>query len=182
MSGPGGPAVLEVVDPSTAALLTTVPAVDAAGTDAAVARSVAAFDSWRRVAPADRARLLRRFADEVDADAGHLADLEVAEAGHLLDAARWEAGNVRDVLEYFAGAVERHLGDQIPVAGGVDVTFHEPLGVTGVIVPWNFPMPIAAWSTAPALAAGNTVGLKPPEQTPLTALRLAELALRRRIA
>ncbi|WP_459642465.1 aldehyde dehydrogenase family protein [Kineococcus sp. NUM-3379] len=169
---------MEVLDPSTSAVLTTVPAADVAAVDAAVARAAAAFRTWREVAPADRARLLRRFAEEVDADTEHLAGLEVAEAGHLLTAARWEAGNVRDVLHYFAGAAERHLGDQIPVAGGIDVTFHEPLGVTGVIVPWNFPMPIAAWSAAPALAAGNTVVVKPAEQTPLTALRLAELALR----
>src|SRR5213078_4755058 len=81
------------------------------------------------------------------------------------------------VLDYYAGAPERLTGRQIPVPGGVDVTFHEPLGVVGVIVPWNFPMPIAGWGFAPALAAGNTVVLKPAELTPLTALRLAELAL-----
>jgi acyl-CoA reductase-like NAD-dependent aldehyde dehydrogenase len=104
--------------------------------------------------------------------------LEVANAGHTIGNARWEAGNVRDVLHYYAAAPERLIGQQIPVAGGLDVTFHEPLGVVGVIVPWNFPMPIAGWGFAPALAAGNTVVLKPAELTPLTAIRLGELALR----
>jgi acyl-CoA reductase-like NAD-dependent aldehyde dehydrogenase len=129
------------------------------------------------VAPGDRARLLRRFADAVDGAIEELAMLEVANSGHTITNARWEAGNVRDVLEYYAGGPERHLGQQIPVPGGVDLTFHEPLGVVGIIVPWNFPMPIAGWGLAPALAAGNTVVMKPAELTPLTALRLGELAL-----
>jgi acyl-CoA reductase-like NAD-dependent aldehyde dehydrogenase len=121
--------------------------------------------------------VLRRFAAVVDAHLEELALLEVRNAGHTIGNARWEAGNVRDVLDYYAGAPERLTGRQIPVPGGLDVTFHEPLGVVGVIVPWNFPMPIAGWGFAPALAAGNTVVLKPAELTPLTALRLAELAL-----
>jgi acyl-CoA reductase-like NAD-dependent aldehyde dehydrogenase len=129
------------------------------------------------VAPADRARLLRAFAAAVDADRDQLAALEVANAGHTIGNARWEAGNVRDVLEYYSAAPERNFGRQIPVAGGIDITFKEPLGVVGVIVPWNFPMPIAGWALAPALAAGNTVVLKPAELTPLTAMRLGELAL-----
>ncbi|WP_425556226.1 aldehyde dehydrogenase family protein [Kitasatospora nipponensis] len=148
-----------------------------AETDAAIARAKAAFESWRRVSPADRARLLRAFAAAVDADREHLAQLEIANAGHTVGNARWEAGNARDVLEYYSAAPERLFGRQIPVAGGIDLTFQEPLGVVGVIVPWNFPLPIAAWGLAPALAAGNTVVLKPAELTPLTALRLAELAL-----
>jgi acyl-CoA reductase-like NAD-dependent aldehyde dehydrogenase len=106
-----------------------------------------------------------------------LAQLEVANSGHTIGNARWEAGNVRDVLTYYSAAPERMFGRQIPVAGGIDVTFREPLGVVGVIVPWNFPMPIAGWGFAPALAAGNTVVLKPAELTPLTAIRLGELAL-----
>src|SRR5213075_1498102 len=113
----------------------------------------------------------------VDGDRENLARLEVANSGHTIGNARWEAGNVRDVLNYYAAAPERLFGRQIPVPGGVDLTFHEPLGVVGVIVPWNFPMPIAGWGFAPALAAGNTVVLKPAEITPLTAIRLAELAL-----
>ena len=136
-----------------------------------------AFPAWRDVAPGERARLLRRFAAVVDAHVEELAELEVRNAGHTIGNARWEAGNVRDCLNYYSAAPERLFGRQIPVAGGVDITFHEPLGVVGVIVPWNFPMPIAGWGFAPALAAGNTVVLKPAELTPLTAIRLGELAL-----
>ncbi len=143
----------------------------------AIARAAAAFPAWRQMAPADRARLLRRFAEEVDGHLEELARLEVANAGHTISNARWEAGNVRDVLLYYSGAPERLSGRQIPVPGGIDLTFPEPLGVVGVIVPWNFPMPIASWGLAPALAAGNTAVVKPAELTPLTALRLGELAL-----
>ncbi|GAA1985079.1 aldehyde dehydrogenase family protein [Kitasatospora viridis] len=168
----------EVVNPATEEVITTVAMAGEAETDAAVARAKAAFEGWRTVSPADRARLLRAFAAAVDADREHLAELEVANAGHTIGNARWEAGNARDVIEYYAAAPERLFGRQIPVAGGIDLTFQEPLGVVGVIVPWNFPLPIAAWGLAPALAAGNTVVLKPAEATPLTALRLGELALR----
>ncbi len=166
----------EVRNPATAEVVRQVELTTEAETDAAIARAHAAFPAWRAVAPGDRARLLRRFADAVDADVENLARLEVENSGHTIGNARWEAGNVRDLLEYSSGAPERLLGKQIPVDGGVNVTFHEPLGVVGVIVPWNFPMPIAGWGFAPALAAGNTVVLKPAELTPLTALRLAELA------
>ena len=174
---PGRTGPYEVVNPATEEALATVPMADLRETDAVIARARTAFASWRTVAPADRARLLRAFAAAVDADRENLARLEVANAGHTLGNARWEAGNVRDVLDYYAAAPERDCGRQIPVAGGLDVTFREPLGVVGVIVPWNFPLPIAAWGLAPALAAGNTVVLKPAELTPLTALRLGELAL-----
>ncbi|HLL67027.1 MAG TPA: aldehyde dehydrogenase family protein [Micromonosporaceae bacterium] len=167
----------DVINPATEEVVATVPATSAAQTDAAIARAQQAFGPWRRLAPADRARLLRRFAATVDDHREELAWLEVRNSGHTIGNARWEAGNVRDVLEYYAAAPERLFGRQIPVAGGMNVTFSEPLGVVGVIVPWNFPMPIAAWGFAPALAAGNTVVLKPAELTPLTALRLAELAL-----
>jgi acyl-CoA reductase-like NAD-dependent aldehyde dehydrogenase len=169
-------ATFDVINPATEQVVRTVPLASEAEADAAIARAQAALPAWRAVAPADRARLLRRFADAVDADIPHLAELEVANSGHTVGNARWEAGNVRDVLHYYAAAPERLFGRQIPVPGGVDVTFLEPVGVVGVIVPWNFPMPIAAWGFAPALAAGNTVVLKPAELTPLTALRLAELA------
>ncbi|MFI9509754.1 aldehyde dehydrogenase family protein [Nocardia sp. NPDC052566] len=166
----------QVINPATEQVVASVDSTSAADTDAAVERAQAAARTWREVAPGDRARLLRRFADAVDADLDHLAGLEVANAGHTIGNARWEAGNARDVLHFAAGMPERLLGNQIPVAGGVDITFHEPLGVVGVIVPWNFPMPIAAWGFAPALAAGNAVVLKPAELTPLTAIRLGELA------
>ncbi|MEV5980434.1 aldehyde dehydrogenase family protein [Streptomyces sp. NPDC052114] len=167
----------QVLNPATEEVVATVPATTVQGVDAAVARAGAAQAKWAAAAPADRARLLRRFADQVDEHLEELARLEVREAGHLIGNARWEAGNARDLLEYAAGGVERLNGRQIPVPGGLDVTILEPLGVVGVIAPWNFPLPIAAWGTAPALAAGNAVLLKPAETTPLTALRLAELAL-----
>lgn len=171
------PDALRVLNPATEEVVATVPAASAADVDAAVARAARAQTAWAALAPGDRARLLRRFAATVDEHLEELARLEVRQAGHLLGNARWEAGNVRDLLDYAAGGVERLTGRQIPVAGGLDVTLLEPLGVVGVIAPWNFPMPIAAWATAPALAAGNAVLLKPAETTPLTALRLAELAL-----
>jgi acyl-CoA reductase-like NAD-dependent aldehyde dehydrogenase len=167
----------DVLDPSTGAAFTTIELVGLEETDAAIGRAYAAGPAWRAVDPADRARLLRRFAAVVDEHVEELAALEVRNAGHTIGNARWEAGNVRDVLDYYAGAPERLFGRQIPVAGGLDVTFKEPLGVVAVIVPWNFPMPIMAWGMAPALAAGNTVVLKPAELTPLTAVRIGELAL-----
>ena len=165
-----------LVNPATEEVVGEVEATSVEAADEAIARARLASPRWRDVAPGDRARLLRRFADAVDADVEHLARLEVACSGHTVGNARWEAGNVRDVLHYYAAGPERLFGRQIPVPGGIDVTFREPIGVVGVIVPWNFPMPIAAWGLAPALAAGNTVILKPAELTPLTALRLAELA------
>ncbi|KFG07775.1 aldehyde dehydrogenase [Streptomyces scabiei] len=167
---------LQVLNPATEEVVATVPAATAADVDAAVTVAAKAQRQWAALAPGDRARLLRRFAVTVDEHLEELALLEVREAGHTLGNARWEAGNVRDLLDYAAGGVERLTGRQIPVAGGLDVTILEPLGVVGVIAPWNFPMPIAAWGVAPALAAGNAVLLKPAETTPLTALRLAELA------
>jgi acyl-CoA reductase-like NAD-dependent aldehyde dehydrogenase len=168
--------VTQVINPATGNVLTSVPSLGLAETDAAIERAHKVFPAWKAVAPGDRARLLRRFAALVDEHIDELADLEVRNSGHTIGNARWEAGNVRDVLNYYAGAPERLSGRQIPVPGGVDLTFHEPLGVVGVIVPWNFPMPIAGWGFAPALAAGNTVVLKPAELTPLTAIRLGELA------
>ncbi|WP_067690074.1 aldehyde dehydrogenase family protein [Nocardia jejuensis] len=168
----------QVINPATEQVVATVSQADEAATDAAIARAQRAAPGWRDLAPGDRARLLRRFAEAVDADLENLAQLEVRNAGHTIGNARWEAGNVRDVLHYSAGLPERLLGSQIPVAGGVNITFCEPLGVVGIIVPWNFPMPIAAWGFGPALAAGNTVVLKPADLTPLTAIRLGELALR----
>jgi len=167
----------EVISPVDETIVQTVHFADRAEMDARIERADRAFAAWRRVAPGDRARLLRRFAEAVDADIETLASLEVRNAGHTIGNARWEAGNVRDVLGYYAAAPERLSGRQIPVPGGIDVTFHEPMGVVGVIVPWNFPMPLAAWGFAPALAAGNTVIVKPAQYTPLTALRLEELAL-----
>jgi acyl-CoA reductase-like NAD-dependent aldehyde dehydrogenase len=167
----------DVVNPATEKVEATVGLASLEETDAAIDRAARAFPAWRDVSPADRGRLLRRFADLVREAGEELAHLEVRNSGHTIGNARWEAGNVADVLTYYSAAPERLIGKQIPVAGGLDVTYHEPLGVVGIIVPWNFPMPIAGWGFAPALAAGNTVVLKPAELTPLTAIRLGELAL-----
>lgn len=166
-----------VIDPTTAAPFAEVDLASAEEVDEFIGAAHAAFPAWRAVAPGERASLLRRFPAVVDAHVDELAALEVRNAGHTWANARWEARNVRDCLNYYSTAPERLFGRQIPVAGGIDVTFHEPLGVVGIIVPWNFPMPIAAWGFAPALAAGNTVVLKPAELTPLTALRIGELAV-----
>ena len=167
----------EVINPATEEVVATVPLATVEDADAAIARARAAGPAWAAVAPADRGLLLRRFSDLVGEHQEELAQLEVANAGHTIGNARWEAGNVRDVLAYYAAAPERNFGRQIPVAGGIDLTFREPIGVVGIIVPWNFPMPIAGWGLAPALAAGNTVVLKPAELTPLTALRIGQLGL-----
>jgi acyl-CoA reductase-like NAD-dependent aldehyde dehydrogenase len=166
-----------LINPTTGRELREVPSASEAETDAAIETAHDAFPAWRDVVPGERARLLRAFAAIVGDHNEELARLEVENAGHTIGNARWEAGNVRDVLHYYAATPERLVGKQIPVPGGVDITFHEPLGVVGVIVPWNFPMPIAGWGFAPALAAGNTVVLKPAEITPLTAIRIGELAL-----
>jgi acyl-CoA reductase-like NAD-dependent aldehyde dehydrogenase len=166
-----------VLNPATEQPVATVPSSTAEQADEAVARAVAAQPGWRAVAPGDRARLLRDFAAAVDDHAEELAGLEIANSGHPVGQARWEAGHVADVLRYYSAAPERLCGRQIPVPGGLDITFAEPVGVVGLIVPWNFPMPILAWGLAPALAAGNPVIAKPAELTPLTAMRIAELGL-----
>ena len=166
-----------VINPTTASPVKEITLADLTQTDAVIDKAAKAFESWRNVTPGDRAKLLRKFAAVIDSHLEELAQLEVLNSGHTIGNARWEAGNVRDVVNYYSAAPERLFGRQIPVPNGIDITFKEPLGVIGVIVPWNFPMPIAGWGFAPALAAGNTVVLKPAEVTPLTALRIAELAL-----
>ncbi|WP_120493901.1 aldehyde dehydrogenase family protein [Microbacterium phyllosphaerae] len=166
-----------VINPSTGAAIREIARADIGETDAAIARAVAAQRRWAALAPVARADALRAFARTVEAAAEELAQLEVLNSGHPIGSARWEAGHVAQVLNYYSADPERLSGRQIPVAGGLDVTFHDPYGVVGVIVPWNFPMTIAAWAFAPALAAGNAVVLKPAELTPLTAIRLGELAL-----
>ena len=169
--------VYEVINPATEKVVKSIELADEAATDAAIERAHKAFDSWRHLAPGDRAKLLRSFAAVVSAHREELAAIEIENSGHTRGNALWEADNVANVLNYYSAAPERLFGKQIPVPNGIDITFKEPLGVIGVIVPWNFPMPIAGWGFAPALAAGNTVVLKPAEYTPLTAIRLAELAL-----
>ncbi|MFJ4017198.1 aldehyde dehydrogenase family protein [Microbacterium sp. NPDC090014] len=165
-----------VINPSTGAAIREIVRADIGETDAAIARAVAAQRRWAALAPVARADALRSFARAVEAATEELAQLEVRNSGHPIGSARWEAGHVAQVLNYYSADPERLSGRQIPVAGGLDVTFHDPYGVVGVIVPWNFPMTIAAWAFAPALAAGNAVVLKPAELTPLTAIRLGELA------
>jgi len=169
-------AVIEVVEPATEQVMAEVPRAGIAEVDDAVTRAKAAFPAWRAVAPADRAALLRRLADALEERSGELATLEARNAGKPIADARGEIGMVVETFRYYAGAPERLLGHTIPVAGGVDMTFREPLGVVGLIVPWNFPLVIASWKVAPALAAGNTIVLKPAELTPLTALELERIA------
>jgi acyl-CoA reductase-like NAD-dependent aldehyde dehydrogenase len=166
-----------VINPATEQPVRDVAQASAEEADAAIERAAQALESWRAVAPGDRGRLLHRFAEQVDAHITELAGLETAGSGHPVGAATWEAGQVRDVLAYYSAAPERLTGRQIPVSGGLNVTVKEPVGVVGLIVPWNFPMPILSWGMAPALAAGCTVVAKPAEMTPLTAIRIGELAL-----
>jgi len=169
--------VTAILNPATEETIAEVEASGVDETDAAVARAKEAYPGWRAVAPADRARLLRRLAALVEEHGEELAQLETRNVGKPIQGARGEIGMVAQVFHYYAGAVDKHFGETIPVAGGVDLTFREPLGVVGLIVPWNFPLNIASWKLGPALACGNTVVLKPAELTPLTALRLGELVL-----
>jgi betaine-aldehyde dehydrogenase len=169
--------VTAILNPATEEVIAEVDAAGVEETDAAVARAKEAFPAWRAVAPADRARLLRSLATLVEEHGEELARIESRNVGKPIAGARGEVGMVAQVFHYYAGAVDKHFGETIPVAGGVDLTFREPLGVVGLIVPWNFPLNIASWKVGPALACGNTVVLKPAELTPLSALRLGELAL-----
>jgi acyl-CoA reductase-like NAD-dependent aldehyde dehydrogenase len=171
------PNVTTLINPSDETVLRTVAHTSIEQVDDAVVRAMTAQRAWAALAPVERANALRRFAAAVNLAIEELAWLEVRNSGHPIGQARWEAGHVRDVLNYYSAAPERMIGKQIPVAGGLDLTFLEPLGVVGVIVPWNFPMTIASWGFVPALAAGNAVVMKPAEWTPLTAMRLAELGM-----
>jgi betaine-aldehyde dehydrogenase len=169
--------MLAVLEPATEQVLAEIPRAGVEEADAAVARAKAALPAWRAVAPADRAKLLYGLAGALDGAREELARLEARNAGKPIGDARGEMGMVADTFRYYAGAPERVLGDTIPVAGGVAMTFREPVGVVALITPWNFPLAIAAWKLAPALAGGNTVVLKPAELTPLTALRFEQIAL-----
>jgi acyl-CoA reductase-like NAD-dependent aldehyde dehydrogenase len=168
---------MQVFEPATEQVLAELPRAGVDEADEAVARAKTAFPGWKDVAPGDRAKLLRRLARAVEGKVEELAQLEARNVGKPISDARGEVGSVVDVFDYYAGAPERLLGSQIPVSGGIDVTFREPLGVVGLITPWNFPLPIASWKVGPALAAGNTIVLKPAELTPLTAIELGKLAL-----
>ncbi len=168
---------LTVMEPATEKVLAELKEATASDADAAVARAKAAYPAWRAVSPKDRATMMRRIASAVDQHREELARLEARNVGKPISDARGEVGMVVDVFNYYAGAPERLVGKTIPVAGGVDFTFREPLGVVALIVPWNFPLPIASWKVAPALAAGNTIVLKPAGLTPLTAVELGKIAL-----
>src|SRR5437763_2020699 len=168
---------LQVVEPATEQVLAELPHAGVEEADAAIARAKAAFPAWRDVAPSERAGILRGVAAAIEDQVEELAVLEARNVGKPISDARGEVGMVVDTFLYYSGAPERLLGDTIPVAGGVDLTFREPLGVVGLITPWNFPIAIASWKIAPALAAGNTIVLKPAELTPLTALELEKIAL-----
>jgi acyl-CoA reductase-like NAD-dependent aldehyde dehydrogenase len=168
---------VNVINPATEETIATLESAGVEETDAAVARAKAAYPAWRDVSPRDRGRLLRRLASLVEEHGEELARIESANVGKPIAGARGEVGMVADVFHFYAGAVDKKHGETIPVAGGIDMTFREPLGVVGLIVPWNFPLNISSWKLGPALACGNTVVLKPAELTPLSALRLAELAL-----
>ena len=168
---------ISVINPATEETIATLASAGVEETDAAVSAAKRAFPAWRAVAPGDRARLLRRLATLVEEHGEELARIESQNVGKPISGARGEVGMVADVFHYYAGAIDKRYGETIPVAGGVDLTFREPLGVVGLIVPWNFPLNISSWKLGPALACGNTVVLKPAELTPLSALRLAELAL-----
>jgi acyl-CoA reductase-like NAD-dependent aldehyde dehydrogenase len=166
-----------LINPATEEQMETIAHADLAQTDAAIELAAKAQKKWAALNPSDRAMLLHRFAATVDANIEALAQLEVRNSGHPISQARWEATHVRNVLEYYSASPERLIGKQIPVAGGIAVTFNEPIGVVGVITPWNFPMTIASWGFAPALAAGNAVVLKPAEWTPLSSIKIGELGL-----
>ncbi len=168
---------IALLNPATAELICDQPLATAHDADTAIAKAAAALPEWRAIGPLDRVRLLRRFAENVAAHVEELAQLETANMGMPIGSSRWCANAVADVLHYYAGCVDKHTGTTIPVAGGVTMTFHEPIGVVGLITPWNFPMLIASWKIGPALACGNTVVIKPSELTPLTTIRLGELAL-----
>jgi acyl-CoA reductase-like NAD-dependent aldehyde dehydrogenase len=169
--------VIEVVEPATGEVMAELPRAGVEETDAAVARAKEAFPAWRAVEPGERAAQLRELADALDASREDLARTEARNAGKPIADARGEMEMVVETFRYYAGGPERLLGDTIPVPGGVNMTFREPLGVVGLIVPWNFPLVIASWKIAPALAAGNTLVLKPAELTPLTAVELERIAL-----
>jgi len=167
-----------LIEPATGEPLSDVARAGAEDVDAAVRNAERAFrGEWRRINTRDRGRLLLRLAALIRDNAEELARLEARNVGKPITEARDEVGLAANVFEYYAGATNKIGGQTIPgAAPGVLLSFREPVGVCGIIVPWNFPIAITSWKAAPALAMGNTVVLKPAEQTPLTALRLAELA------
>jgi betaine-aldehyde dehydrogenase len=175
---PAGSGRITVLEPALGAPMDEVASATEADVNAAVAAAKAAFSHWSGLTAVERAEVLFRFSDLVRSRAEELATLEARNVGKPIGDARWEANHVADTLRYYAGAADKFFGETIPVSkGGLDITLRDALGVVGLIVPWNFPMVIATWKLGPALACGNTVVLKPASLTPLSALRLGELAL-----
>ncbi len=168
---------MTLYNPTTEQAIAELSSATPADADAAIAKAKAAGPVWRAISPADRSRLMRRYGDLIAEHAQELGELETRNMGMTIGNSVWCANNASDVIHYFAGAIEKHGGSTLPVANGVNLTFPEPLGVVGLIAPWNFPMMMAAWKIGPAIAAGNTAVLKPAEITPLTSVRLGELAL-----
>lgn len=168
----------DVLNPADGKTLAKVSEGGAADVDAAVDAAVkAAAGPWRRMSARERGRVLLGIAESIRKRRDELALLECRSAGKPLGDAKDEIGLAADVFEYYGGAANKHLGETIPVAAeGLDFTLREPVGVCALIVPWNFPLVIAAWKLGPALACGNTVVLKPSPETPLTALALAKIA------
>ena len=168
----------EVVNPASAATIARVAEGGVEDVNRAVAAARAAYDGWSALSPVTRGRRMHRFATLVEEHAEDLALLECRNVGMPISDARGQLGMIVDVIRYYAGAVDKFFGNTIPVErDGIALTFREPIGVVGLITPWNFPLNIANWKIAPALAAGNTVVLKPASLTPLSVLRYAELAI-----
>jgi betaine-aldehyde dehydrogenase len=169
----------DVVSPVDGKIIARVPKGAAEDVDRAVAAAQKAFDGeWHTWSQTRRGQTLARFAALIRDHAEELAQLESRNMGKPISSARWEIGAVANVMEYYGGAANKLMGETIPVSKpGFDFTLREPIGVVGLIVPWNFPLMLASWKLGPALAAGNTAILKPASYTPLTAIRVAELAL-----
>ncbi|MGN6380952.1 MAG: aldehyde dehydrogenase family protein [Gaiellales bacterium] len=168
----------EVLNPATGQRLAAVAAAGAEDVDRAVRAAQRAYESWAALSPVTRGRHMHRFADVVEEHAEELALLECRNVGMPIGDARGQLRMIVDVIRYYAGAVDKFFGHTIPVErDGIAITFREPIGVVGLITPWNFPLNIANWKAAPALAAGNAVVLKPASLTPLSVLRYAELAV-----
>jgi len=175
---PAGAGTISVIEPALARPMAEVASAGPAELDQAVAEANQAFPDWSGNTAVARAEILFRFSDVVRAHVEELATLEARNVGKPIGDARWEANHVADTLRYYAGAADKFFGETVQGAkAGLDITLRQPLGVVGLIVPWNFPMVIATWKLGPALACGNTVVLKPASLTPLSALRLGELGL-----
>ena len=168
----------EVTNPATGGRLATVAAAGGEDVARAVAAAARAQEAWGALSPVTRGRAMHRFATVVEEHAEELAQIECRNVGMPISDARGQLAMIVDVIRYYAGAVDKFFGHTIPVErDGVALTFREPIGVVGLITPWNFPLNIANWKAAPAIAAGNAVVLKPASLTPLSALRYAELAV-----